>query len=296
MSSVKNVILIGAGGNLGPAILQQFIESPFNVTVLSREESKSTFPEGVKAIKANYTDATSLASAFKGQDAVISIVNAAADQSIFVDAAISAGVKIFIPSEFGSDTVNDALREIVPAFNGKKAAVDYLKSKEKEISWAALITGAFFDWGVVAGFLGPNLQTKTATVLDDGVAPFTATNLATVGKALVSILQHENETRNRYVYIGSFTTTQAEVVALVEKISGTKYPITSQNSSDVLEDANKRFQAGDHSAIYDQIKVGLFGKEKALGDLRPVGLWNDKLGLEKEDIEETVKRVLAGKA
>ncbi|KAF2499643.1 isoflavone reductase [Lophium mytilinum] len=296
MSSIKNVILIGAGGNLGPAILEQLIASSFNITVLSRKESTSTFPSGVKVIKADYSDVSALVAAFKGQDAVVATLAAPAlgDQPKFIDAAIAAGVKRFIPSEFGSDTASAALRKAVPAFEGKKAIVDYLKTKEKEISWSAVITGAFFDWGVKVGFLGPNLQTKTADVIDNGTAPFTATNLATIGKAVVSILQHEAETKNQYVYISSFNTSQAEVVSLVEKLSGDKYPTTNSKSSDLYAEGAKKRAAGDHSGTYDQIKAALAG-EGGLGDHAAAGLWNDRLGLEKEDAETTIKKIL-GKA
>lgn len=90
----------------------------------------------------------SLAAAFKGQDAVLSLVGGMAlgDQNKLIDASIAAGVKRFIPSEFGSDTQNEQLLKLVPVFNAKKSTVDYLKSKEDVISWTGVITGAFFDW------------------------------------------------------------------------------------------------------------------------------------------------------
>jgi uncharacterized protein YbjT (DUF2867 family) len=148
MSPIKNVVLIGAGGNLGPSILTEFLKSSFTVTVLSREDSKSTFPSEAKVVKTDYSP-ESLAKAFDGQDAVISIVGNAgfADQTKIIDAAVAAGVKRFVPSEFGSDTDNSDVRAIVPIFNGKKQVVDYLKGKESDtFSWTALITGPFFDW------------------------------------------------------------------------------------------------------------------------------------------------------
>jgi hypothetical protein len=39
------------------------------------------------------------------------------------------------------------------------------------------------------------------------------------------------------------------------------------------------------------IKAAAFGKD-GLGDSRPAGLWNDKLGLEKDDFEASVKAAL----
>jgi hypothetical protein len=57
----------------------------------------------------------------------------AGTQNKIIDAAVKAGVKRFVPSEFGSDTLNSKAKEILPQdFAGKKGAVDYLKTKEKD--------------------------------------------------------------------------------------------------------------------------------------------------------------------
>ena len=63
-------------------------------------------------IRANYDSAKSLKAAFQGQDAVISLVGGTAlgDQNKLIDAAIAAGVKRFLPSEYGSDTTNNCAR------------------------------------------------------------------------------------------------------------------------------------------------------------------------------------------
>ena len=91
----------------------------------------------------------SLSEIFKGQDIVLSLVGAAAlaDQKKIIDAAANAGVKRFIPSEFGSDTTDPHHLEIVPFFSQKKEVVDYLRTKEREgMSWTAFVNGLFFDW------------------------------------------------------------------------------------------------------------------------------------------------------
>jgi uncharacterized protein YbjT (DUF2867 family) len=134
---------------MGVPVLNAFLkESSFNTTVLSREGSSSTFPSSVKVIRANYDSIDNLKEAFRGQDVVISLVagHALGDQNKFIDAAITAGVKRFIPSEFGSNTTDSRTRAIVPVFAAKLGTVDYLKSKEGEISWTSFITGPFFDF------------------------------------------------------------------------------------------------------------------------------------------------------
>merc|ERR1712098_788130 len=98
MSSIKNVVLAGASGNLGPAILKALLDSSkFNVTFLTRHESKATFPSAAKVVRVDYSSLQSLTSAFQGQGAIVSTLSALAlsDQTRMIDAAIAAKVQEF---------------------------------------------------------------------------------------------------------------------------------------------------------------------------------------------------------
>ncbi|KAF1939169.1 isoflavone reductase family protein [Clathrospora elynae] len=294
--SIKNVIIIGAGGNLGPSILDAFLkESSFNTTILSRQGSKSTFPSGVKVIHADYDSIDSLKDAFQGQDAVISIVGGAAlgDQNKLIDAAIAAGVKRFVPSEFGCNTPDKRIRNIVPVFEAKFGTVNYLKSKEKEISWTSVITGAFFDWCLKVGFFDFDASSKTATIFDDGKATFSATNLHQIGITMVKALENADLTKNQYVYVSGFQTSQSEILAVAEKVTGTKWTINKASAKELIEQGRVKLQKGDYSGIPDLIKGACFGLDEQLGDFSSAGLWNEKLGVPKENLEDTIKTALA---
>lgn len=148
---LSKVLIIGAGGHLGPSILSAFkTDSRFTVSILTRHSSKSSFPPDtvVHRIGDDYPE-IELLKAFEGHDAVVSTIATAnaRQQKSMIDAAIKAGVKRFIPSEFGSDTLNEKAMAILPQyFAGKKQTVDHLKSKEKEgMTWSAFVTGPFFD-------------------------------------------------------------------------------------------------------------------------------------------------------
>jgi hypothetical protein len=68
-------------------------------------------------------------------------------QQKLVDAAVRAGVKRFLPSEFSSSSEDPAVLGLFPLFEVKKNLIDYLKSKEKDgLSWTGLATGLLFDW------------------------------------------------------------------------------------------------------------------------------------------------------
>jgi hypothetical protein len=147
---------IQAGGNLGPSVLEALDKDPqFTVSILSRESSKSSFPSHVKVhtIDDGYPE-KDLLDIFTGQDAVVSMVSygSTAKQIDFVNAAVAAGVKRFIPSDFSTDPRNPVAIALLPHFKDKNDIVDYLKTQEaKGLTWSGVITGGFFDWYVFLG-------------------------------------------------------------------------------------------------------------------------------------------------
>jgi len=120
---------------------------------------------GVHALKTDYTVA-SLAPLLASShiDAVVSTLNFPAlgeAQIALIDAAKVAGVKRFVPSEFGSDTTNPKVLETVALLTGKKKVVDYLKTKEGDgFEWTSLINGALLD---SVGFLLISLRWHLTT-------------------------------------------------------------------------------------------------------------------------------------
>lgn len=94
-----------ASGNIGAGVLPLLLKSGLDITVLSREGSSATFPKEAKVIKSDFSK-ESLFQALKGQDAVVSMlpIIALGEQAKVAEAAVKAGVKKFIPSEYGSDS------------------------------------------------------------------------------------------------------------------------------------------------------------------------------------------------
>ena len=94
MSTITKVALAGASGSLGKPVLEHLLESNFTVTVLTREDSTSTFPTGVKVVKVDYTSEENLTTALQGQDALISTLatEVISSQDILMKAAIAASL------------------------------------------------------------------------------------------------------------------------------------------------------------------------------------------------------------
>jgi len=217
------------------------------------------------------------------------------EQKTFVDAAVAAGVKRFIPSDFGSDTSDTRAQAIVPFYTIKADIIAYLKSKEDAISWTAVITGAFFDWGLKVGGWGFNAKDKSVTLFDEGEATFSATTLHKIGLSLVKVLKHAEETRNQYVYVSSFNTSQKELLATAKKITGGEWAVTKMKTIDHIAAGREKLAKGDHSGIPMLIQGAIFQASPELGNNVPKGLWNDILGLEPENFEEVVKAGLSGR-
>ena len=124
--------------------------SKFNISILSRKSSKSTFPSHLKVhqIDDAYPE-DQLLEAFQHQDAVVCLI-VATDIKLYhrvIDSAVKAGVKRFIPPEFGSDSLCPEVVELVPMFQAKLAVLNYLKSKQGTgLTWTGIATAAFFDW------------------------------------------------------------------------------------------------------------------------------------------------------
>lgn len=140
----------GPTGNLGTYVLKALNSSPnFDVTVISRKSSESTFDPSLKVVKISddYPE-DELVQAFAGQDAVVLTTGHGLGGKEFgiVDAAIKAGVKRFMPSEFGSNSQNKGAVQMFPMMAPKAKLVDYLRSKESSgFTWTSIATGIFFD-------------------------------------------------------------------------------------------------------------------------------------------------------
>lgn len=134
---------------IGTIILNGLIEaSQFTITVITRKESNARFPAGVIVHRSDFSEAD-LEDAFKGKDAVISAVGAAAfgEQKMYVDAAVRAKVKRFIPSEFSADSQNEAVLSLIPLFGIKNELLRYLNTKEADgLTWTGIVPSLLFDW------------------------------------------------------------------------------------------------------------------------------------------------------
>lgn len=225
MSAIKNVVIAGASGALGSVVFKKFVESgKYNIRVLKRAGSESTFPAGTDVVEVDYTSFDSLKSALQGQDALVSTLTTLAVDSQFklVDAAIEAGVTRLVPSEFGSNLDVPSVR-VLPVFAQKVKLQDYIieKSKSTPITYTFVYNSAFLDWGIQHNFL-VDFSKPNPAIVDGGNAEFSTTTLASVADAVVGLLNHSEETKNRVVYIHDTVLTQNKLLDLAREVAPEK--------------------------------------------------------------------------
>ncbi|KAE8132071.1 hypothetical protein BDV38DRAFT_275406 [Aspergillus pseudotamarii] len=294
MAGYKNIVLIGASGDIGKIILDSLVaSSSFNITIVSRKESKASFPTGITVRKSDFSDAD-LEAAFNSQDAIISAVGAAAfgEQKKIVDAAVRSGVQRFIPSEFSSNSQNEAVLKLAPFFSQKKEIIEYLKTKQSD--GLSNMTHSVYQ-GLVNGFLEFDVAQRTATIWDGGNQSFTLTNEKQLGQAVVSVLQHPQETSNRHLYIASVETTQNEILAALEEATAAKWSVKATTTEDQVGEGFKKLGAGDFSGAFHLVRATCYGNTLGVqaNYAKDLTLANDVLGLKLESVRDTVKRIVA---
>ncbi|KAF7125928.1 hypothetical protein CNMCM5793_002287 [Aspergillus hiratsukae] len=253
-SPIKKVIVVGAGGHLGPHIVSAFdADHHFAVSILSRHSSKCTFPSHIPVhrVMDNY-DETELVKIFTRQDAVICTIATQAIhlQKAIINAAVKAGVRHFVPSEFGHDTRNEQAAQMLPQFfAAKRQIVEYLESKERDgLKWTAFVTGPFFEIAV-SNFLGFDVERRHATILDRGTNRWSATTLSTIGLAVKNAMLHPETTSNKYLFIESFNVSQRDILASLEDVTGAKWDVTYHDGEEEKRLALEKLAKGNCSGI-----------------------------------------------
>ena len=175
MKKVKKVVLIGASGFVGLAILNEALNRGFEVTAVVRHPEKIKIEnENLKVVKADVSSLDEVAEVCKGADAVISAFNPGwnnpniYDETIKVYLTIIDGVKkaginrflmvggagsLFIAPGLRLMDSGEVSENILP---GVKALgefyLNFLK-KEKEIDWVFFSPAADMRLGYVPGVI-----------------------------------------------------------------------------------------------------------------------------------------------
>lgn len=136
-------------------------------------------------------------------------------------------------SEFGSNVSGNTRTANLPVFKGKVKTQKYLHSLQSQISHTLIVNGLFLDWGMAIGF---NINPKGVTqIYGDGNTKHSTTLLSDIGKAVVGVLRHPEETKNRTVYVQSACVTQNGLLEIAKKVKPGLKPETKSIGLEELE-------------------------------------------------------------
>ncbi|KAF7306430.1 NmrA domain-containing protein [Mycena indigotica] len=184
MSSFTSFALFGAG-LIGTPIVAGLVAKNLPIVVIARPGSKSVanLPAGAKSALVDIANAAAVAAVLKDHkvDVVISTLGmqAIAAQTPLIEAAKEAGIKLFVPSEFGFPTEGHT-----SGLLAEKYEISELL-KRVGIPSLRIYTGMFMDFIPMAfGYE----KTKKIIVIGKGEAPVSVTSVADITGFVVHVL------------------------------------------------------------------------------------------------------------
>jgi len=106
------------------------------------------------------------------------------------------------------------------------------------------------------------------------------------------VLSLPDKYANEYVYISSFTTSQAEMLSALKKATGTdNWAVGHKSAQTYMDGGREKAAKGDMMGVYDLIFASTFQKGNGADFSSGRKTANAELGLEKESVEEVTKEV-----
>ncbi|KAL7928657.1 NAD(P)-binding protein [Trichoderma chlorosporum] len=261
---IKKIVWYG-GARLGGEILQRMTATKkYDITFIGRKDPSEykKIPEGIPIVQIDLKDHKSLVKALTGADAVIVFTRFGPGgdldivQLALINAAIEAGVKLFVPSEWAPDTAGAYAATTSrigpntlppnPVVAPKRVTHNYLlaRSAEGKIDFVSLHAGNLLI--NVTAFSPMDLNKRTASLGDGGHGLISISSLDTLGKGLDSLLTQYPKFKNGFFYICDGVTTLQQIVKSFQDASESKEPweITSFSIADRKEAADENMRNG----------------------------------------------------
>lgn len=143
------------------------------------------------------------------------------------------------------------------------------------------------------GFL-LNWREGKPEIYDSGDQLFSTTTLESVAQAVVGVLSHPEETKNRQVKIQDLQISQNKLIEIAKKVDPKrKWEPIAVSTKDVEKSTAESLAKGDfsHGVIFDQLKLSIFAE----GYGQPLVDENELVGVTGKtdaDVEAIWKRLL----
>lgn len=225
------------------------------MTVLSRNPSGiKDLPSGVEAAQVDYSSQDSLIEALRGNDVAIATFSSAAmlNEEAIIEACIKAGVKRYVPADWGSITTDPKARSLPMNYRAVQVQESLRKMADKGLlEYTIFSVGAFLDFLLDFPFI-LDVNASSIRTFDNGEHPFSSTSLQSIGQAVAGALNAPEATKNRNLLIHDIVLTQAKVLAIAKKYS----PPTVQ-WAETRVDAQKELEQALKNAAKDPTNFNL---------------------------------------
>ncbi len=298
---IKQIAIMGASGQVGKHITQNLLESGHSVKIITHRKDCETADlvggfmlQGAEFVLVEDTsNEEAMVEVLKGYDTFVAAVPGSEKiitqlQPIWLEAAKKAGVKRFIPTEFGAHTRNIEYGDGV-LFDYKK---DFHKKLfESGLEWTLIYNGIIHDYAL------PNLRFfEDVTTFGNIELPIYTHSIEDIGKHAALALTDER-TINRCVQMDYQSITQADMIDLIKK-HWSDEPLVFKHYSTKYIEFMKENSGNDISAKAgaetDKERWGInnvvyvLGKLHAFTDetLKASELWSD---IETKSPEESIE-------
>jgi hypothetical protein len=278
------------------------------VTAITRPNSTSKLPEGVKVIHVDYSgdDDTALVEALQGQQVLLITMAVTAPRGTInklVYAAAKAGVPYVLPNWFGHDNTNDALCDDSMLSPSRDSIIAEFKA-HGTTSYIFLVCNFWYEFSLGGGpdRFGFDFKNRSFIQFDEKDVVFNTTTWPQCGQAIASLLslnefpddgQDKSPTfsqfANNSVYISSFRLSQRDMWESVKRVTGTvdaDWTITHESAAQRWKESRVAVERGDFGSFPRMLYSRMFFPT-ADGDLQSRHeLHNDLLRLPVEDLDE----------
>jgi hypothetical protein len=80
-----------------------------------------------------------------------------------------------------------------------------------------------------------------------------------LGKAVIGILQHPEETANQYLYVSTATITQASILESLQAQSDRSWEVRNVETQQQIESGRQKLSQGELEGIYELVKASFWG-------------------------------------
>jgi hypothetical protein len=180
--------------------------------------------------------------------------------------------------------------------------------KTPGVDYIALVCGFWYEFSLAMGepWLGFRIRERSVTMYDDGAKKVSMSTWDACGRAVAGLLSLPVEAggaasgvglekwRNDGVYVSSFLVSQRDVLESLHRVLGTTdedWTIRYEPVAKRMEDGRKEFAEGKMLGFAKALYAGVFASKESDYETGQE-LDNEKLGLEKEDLDEATKRAV----